>query len=145
MKSRRKHKRTLDLAHATRHAGGSVNRITKSMANVTLPIVFIFLMAEIPVVAMSYGSFSLSALYNDYLNDSLQLLGVCHQYVFLVLNNLILITCMVSSSYTIFCFLMSVHYRDTLKISLRSGYDRVTQMFGRRSYNEVQTTEMVHL
>ena len=139
MKSR-EHERVLHSADAIKPAAGSVNRITRDMNAVTLPVVFIFLIAEIPIVALSYSSLSLFALPEGYMRYSF-----CEENLIRILNRLVLTTCMVSSSYVAFCFLMSVHYRETLRILRRERCDCVRRIFRPCSYEKVQTVEMVDL
>ena len=140
MKTRREHKHVLDSANATTQRG-SVDRMTKEMAAVTLPIIFVFLIVEVPIVAMSYYVLSVHAFQSLSQTESMSFITI-----FMFLNLIMPLMCIVSSSYTIFCFLMSAHYRETLKIVLQEGYNRLSHIFQRRSYNAAPTEqEMVEL
>lgn len=141
MKSHRERKCILGSPPAVIHES-SAKQITREMAVVALPIVFLFLLTEVPIVAISYVFLSLYVPSDP--GDGRTLIST-HNDCLTVLNYLIPTTFMVSSSYTIFCFLMSNHYRRTLKILSRAAYDRLTQIFKPRSYSEVQTMEMVRL
>ena len=98
------------------HKTESTNQIT----TLTLLIAFVFSITDIPIVVSGMFSFPHDS---RILHPDQTAAGVgpdhCDLLVSLILSEIVPMTLLISSSYTIFCFfIMNTQYRDTLKFLL---------------------------